>query len=295
LKLTVIAPCVLLEALGRMVPGASNRTLRQILSTGRVLVNGSPCKKGAWPLSSGDQVHITSRRAAPAGLGGIEIVHEDDDLFVILKPAGLLTVSTEHETRRTALAVLRQQVQQQDKRGRIFVVHRLDKFVSGLLVFARSEPIREGLRAQFMKHDIVRKYWAAVEGTVRQSRGTIESYLAENKSLRMRSVTDSSQGKRAVTHYRVLERRRDVTILEITLETGRKNQIRVHLSEMGHPIVGDRAYGSRTDPLKRIALHAFCLGFTHPRTRRPILFESDPPAELARYFSGLAPVGSHTV
>jgi 23S rRNA pseudouridine1911/1915/1917 synthase len=134
-----------------------------------------------------------------------------------------------------------------------------------------------------MRHDVQRKYWAIVEGKVERARGTIRSRLAENKSLRMHSTADKNLGKPAVTHYRVLRCSGKTTALEVTLETGRKNQIRVHLSEMGHPIVGDRAYGSAQDPMGRLGLHAFLLGFKHPATGEPLLFQTEPPPEFLKY------------
>src|SRR5206468_13085530 len=149
------------------------------------------------------------------------------------------------------------------------VVDRLEKFASGILVFARAEAAREKLRASFRRDDVQRKYWAIVEDYVATDAGAIRSRLAEDRSLRMRSTTDVTRGKPAVTHFRVLRRLSNLTALEVTLETGRKNQIRAHLSEMGHPIAGDRAYGSTVDPLGRLGLHAFFLGFRHPMDGSP--------------------------
>jgi RluA family pseudouridine synthase len=165
----------------------------------------------------------------------------------------------------------------------VYIVHRLDKFVSGLLVFAKSERVQAALRRLFEAHDIDRRYWAIVEGRVHGDSGTIRSHLAEDRSLRMRSTTDTSQGKHAVTHYRVLRRFPRLTALEITLETGRKNQIRAHLSELGHPVAGDRAYGSTVDPLGRMGLHAFRLGFEHPIRKVQLRFETEAPPEFRRY------------
>jgi 23S rRNA-/tRNA-specific pseudouridylate synthase len=139
------------------------------------------------------------------------------------------------------------------------------------------------LQGLFIRHDIQRKYLAIVEGKVEKKQGTIRSHLAEGKSLRMHSTGDAQKGKLAVTHYRVLRHSGKFTALEVTLETGRKNQIRVHLSEMGHPLVGDRAYGSTQDPLGRLGLHAFLLGFRHPVSGETMLFQTDPPPEFRRY------------
>jgi 23S rRNA pseudouridine1911/1915/1917 synthase len=268
-----------------LVPGAANRTLRQMLDAGRVRVNGEVCKIARKPLVRGDVVEIGDRTESSVSsrIHGIEVLFEDDHLLIIHKPAGLLTVATLHEHERTAYAFLRARLKQQDPRRKIFIVHRLDKFVSGLLVFAKSEQVQAGLQHQFHEHSIDRKYYAIVEGTVEREHGTIESRLAENHARRMHSTDKPEAGKRAVTHYRVLRRLSNVTALEVRLETGRKNQIRVHMSESGHPIVGDQAYGSTTDPFGRIGLHAFLLGFDHPVTGKRMHFETAPPAEFRKY------------
>jgi len=206
---------------------------------------------------------------------------------VVRKPTGLLSVSTAHEKERTVSAYLRAYVRATG-RPKIFIVHRLDKFASGILVFARTEAAKEKLKASFQRHVVQRKYWAIVEGCVAKDSGTIRSHLAEDRSLRMRSTTDVTRGKPAVTHFRVLRRVSNLTALEVTLETGRKNQIRAHLSEMGHPIAGDRAYGSTLDPLGRLGLHAFLLGFRHPMDGSPLTFSTNPPPEFVPYVGDMA-------
>ena len=283
MRAVIPEPCALLEALRSLVAGAANRTLRQMLDAGRVRVNGAVCKVARRPLRRGDIVEIGDRTDAPVRVHGIEILFEDDALLVVHKPAGLLTVATLHEHERTVYAFLRRRLKEQDARQKLFIVHRLDRFVSGLLAFAKGEEVQAALQAQFKKHSIDRKYFAIVEGNVTAQRGTIESRLAENRARRMHSTEDPDAGKRAVTHYRVLQRLSNVSSLEVTLETGRKNQIRAHMAEAGHPIVGDRAYGSTMDPFGRIGLHAFLLGFDHPVERRRLQFEIPPPPEFRKY------------
>ena len=283
MRVVLSAASSLLEALQLLVSGASNRTLRQMLSQGRVRLNGKPCKIARRPVQRGDVIEIGEKSAPAVPLHGLEIIHEDNDLLVVHKPPGLLTVATEHERERTAYTYLRAYVKQRDPRQKLLIVHRLDKFASGVLVFAKSEGAKERLQDMFHRHDLERKYWAIVEGHVAEDRGTIRSFLAEDRSKRMRSTSRIGAGKQAVTHWRVLRRLSNWTALEVTLETGRKNQIRAHLSEMGHPIVGDKAYGSTVDPFGRIALHAFRLGFIHPTQKTPLLFETDPPPEFRKY------------
>ncbi len=160
---------------------------------------------------------------------------------------------------------------------KVFVVHRLDREASGLLVFAKSPEAKEYLQDQFKDHSAGRRYIAVAEGRVTPDRFTIQSYLAENAAFRVYSAGRSSAGKLAITHVRVLKRKPKTTLLEVRLETGRKHQIRVQLAERGHPIVGDKAYGSRSNPIRRLALHGVHLEFRHPRTGQVMRFDSPLP------------------
>ena len=254
-----------------------------MLSQGRVSVNGKVCAVASNQVQAGDVIEIGARTAPARLAGGMEILYEDSDILLIYKPAGLLTVATLDEREHTAFAFLREYLRSNKSGQKLFIVHRLDKLASGILVFAKSEHVKSLLQGVFSRHDIQRKYWAIVEGVVSKNQGTIQSHLAEDKTLRMHSTEDMERGKSAITHYRVLRRLHNLTVLEVTLETGRKNQIRVHLSEMGHPIVGDRAYGSTQNPLGRLGLHAFFLGFTHPVQGTALAFQTDPPPEFRRY------------
>jgi 23S rRNA pseudouridine1911/1915/1917 synthase len=254
-----------------------------MLEQGRVCVNGTPCRLAKQSIQPNDAVEIgdfTTRR----NLGqGIRIVFEDKDLLIIEKPSGLLTVATASEKERTVYALLREYIKLHHPKKNLFIVHRLDKYASGLLVFAKDIKVKSRLQGLFKRHDVKRKYWAIVEGHLAQDQGTIRSRLAEDQTLRMHSTDDATAGKLAITHYRVLLRLPASTSLEVTLETGRKNQIRAHLSELGHPILGDRAYGSARDPMGRLGLHAFQLGFVHPMRGVPLLFETEMPAEFRRF------------
>ena len=273
----------LLEALEILVPGAARRTLRQMLSQRRISLNGKICVNARHPVEQGDNLEIGAADVAAKLPYGLEVIFEDNDIIVVHKPVNLLTVATEGERERTVYACLRAWLKERNPGNKLFVIHRLDKFASGVLVFAKSERVQSLMKGIFQRHDIQRKYWAIVEGLVNKNQGTVQSYLAENRLMRMSSTDDRMHGKLAVTHFRVLRRIRNVSSLEVTLETGRKNQIRVHLSEMGHPIVGDRAYGCTKDPLKRLGLHAFHLSFQHPVTEKTMLFQTEPPPEFVRF------------
>jgi len=188
-----------------------------------------------------------------------------------------LTMATDKERRRTAYALLVEHVRRH-RAGRLFIVHRLDREASGLLVFAKSAEAKAGLQAQFKDHSAGRTYVAVTEGRIPRDVFTIKSYLAENAAFRCYSTRDPAQGKPAVTHVTVLKRAPHRTLIEARLETGRKHQIRVHLAEEGYPIVGDPVYGTGRNPIRRLALHGAGLMFRHPRTGQPMTFAAPLPA-----------------
>jgi tRNA pseudouridine32 synthase/23S rRNA pseudouridine746 synthase/23S rRNA pseudouridine1911/1915/1917 synthase len=211
---------------------------------------------------------------------GMEILHEDRDILVIAKAAGLLTIGTDGERERTAHAALLDYVRKGNPKSphRVFIVHRLDRDTSGLLVFARSEEAKFRLQAAWP--EVEKTYLAVVEGAPPKEEDTLSSYLAENSVGKVYETRDPKEGKLSHTRYRILERRGDRTVLEISLLTGRKNQIRVHLAGLGCPIVGDAKYGRADRKSKRLALHAWKLAFPHPWNGRRMEFETPPPASF---------------
>lgn len=269
-------PIPLLDYLQSVFPESSRTTLRNMLQSGRVRVNGAVEKSPRRQLASRDVVDV-GPRATQLLPEVLSILHEDDDLIVVNKDVGLLTVATPYEREQTAQALLNGYLRSKRIVDRIHVVHRLDRDTSGVLVFARSYPVREALKEQFARHDIERVYVAIIEGAMPQPSGTIRSYLREDRDLTVRSVPASDGGKLAVTHYKTVERGSRYSRVEVRLETGRKNQIRAHLSEAGHPVVGDRRYGATSSPLGRLGLHAAVLGFVHPTTNRKLRFEAPLP------------------
>jgi 23S rRNA pseudouridine1911/1915/1917 synthase len=264
----------LLERLRELFPTASRRSVKQWLERGRVEVNGRPVREGATVVAAADRVTLGHRRAVPFPTA-LRLVYEDADLLVIDKPAGLLTVATERGTARTAYRFIWEYLQGQRPPRRPFIVHRLDRETSGLLVFAKSVQAKRALQAQFEAREVERGYLAIVEGSLNDDEGRLESRLVEDRGLRVRP---DPRGRIAVTRYRVRQRRRDASVLDLSLETGRRHQIRVQLAERGHPILGDRQHGSRQNPFGRLCLHATRLGFAHPRTGAPMRFESTVPA-----------------
>jgi len=210
-------------------------------------------------------------------LAKVRIVYEDDSVIVVDKPSGLLTMGTDDEKVNTLYAALRERANSKRPAEKIFIVHRLDREVSGLVVFAKNFAAKEQLQNQFKDHSAGRRYVAVVEGRDVPDQFTIKSHLAENAALRVYSTRRTSIGKLAITHVQVVQRNARTTMLEIRLETGRKHQIRVHLAERGLPIVGDKTYGARNNPIHRIALHGAQLEFRHPVTGRTMHFDSNPP------------------
>ena len=225
----------------------------------------------------------SSHRRLPRGL---EILYEDRDILVVDKPAGLLTVGTPTNKLRTLHYILTDYVRKGSlkSRNRVFVVHRLDQWTSGVLVFAKSEQVKLRLQAQWK--DAAKIYLAVVHGAPAKKQDTITSYLAENRAYMVYSTTDSTKGKLAHTAYKVLKETRNFSLLEVNLLTGRKNQIRVHFADRGHPVVGDRKYGKPGDVRKRLALHAKSISFPHPATGRRMTFETRVPAYFNELMAG---------
>ncbi len=213
-------------------------------------------------------------------LQGLTLLHEDRDILVVDKAPGLLTMGTDKERTKTAYYRLTNYVRKGNakSRKRIFIVHRLDREVSGILVFAKTPEAKERLQGQW--DQVEKKYRAVVHGCLAKPSGTITSYLAENSALVVYSTKNPKKGKLSHTQYQVLKETAAFSLLEITLLTGRKNQIRVHLADIGHPIVGDRKYGEKDKAHKRIALHARSISFRHPFSGEPVHFESPVPAYL---------------
>jgi len=195
---------------------------------------------------------------------GLTILYEDDDILVVDKPSGLLTIATEKEKIKTAYHALTDYVRKGNARSskRIFIVHRLDRETSGALVFAKTQEAKDALQAQWQDTD--KRYLAVVPGTLAEKTATLTSYLAENAAHVVYSTHDSSKGKFAQTAYRVLKETGEFTLLEVSLLTGRKHQIRVHLADKGYPVVGDKRYGRKESSHKRLALHAQSIAFNHP-------------------------------
>jgi 23S rRNA pseudouridine1911/1915/1917 synthase len=230
---------------------------------------------------------MTKKKHSVGGrMGGMEILYEDRDIIVVDKPAGLLTMGTATTKVRTAYYMLTDFVRHGNARSRerIFIVHRLDQLTSGVLVFARTEEAKFRLQDQWA--GTKKTYVAVVHGHVVPKEGTITSYLAENKAFVVYSTKNAAKGKLAQTAYKVLKESSRFSLLEIDLLTGRKNQIRVHFAEKGHPVAGDRKYGDAKDGCRRLALHARSITFAHPTTGKQLTFEAKVPAFFNEMMGG---------
>lgn len=211
----------------------------------------------------------------------LDIIYEDKFIIVVNKPSKLLTVATDKEREKTLFHKVMEYEKKKNKHNKVFIVHRLDQDTSGLIIFAKNEHIKHLLQDNWDK--VKRKYIAVVEGKVIKKSETIKSYLKENN----RFITYSTNygGKLAITKYSLLKTSKSYSLLDIEIYTGRKNQIRVQLNDIGHPIIGDKKYGAKTNPLGRLGLHAYLLEFTHPVTKEYLKLESKYPEVFTNMFS----------
>ena len=272
----------LLDYLFTAMPERKRTTVKDYLKHNQVMVNGSVTRQWDTPLCKGSEVKVnTSREFQTFHNSRLRIVHEDDDIIVVNKGYGLLSMGTDNKSEGTAYWILREYIKRVDPRNKLFIVHRLDQHTSGLMIFAKTIEAKEALQHNWNNMVLERCYAAVVVGRPDPAEGVIRSYLAENSAHEVYSTNNPEIGKLAVTHYRTVRTKGRYSLLEMRLDTGRKNQIRVHLKDLGFPIVGDRRYGSDSSPIHRLALHAQTLRFIHPITRQEMNFTSSLPASFS--------------
>ena len=226
---------------------------------------------------------------------GLSILFEDSDILVVDKPPGLLTMGTDTDKTRTAYYFLTDYVRKGCARSqkRIFIVHRLDRETSGVLIFAKNMESKLRLQKQWEETD--KKYLAVVQGKLKEKQGTITTYLAENKAHVVYSTSDATRGKLSSTAYKVLKETKGHSLLEVGLLTGRKHQIRVHLADIGHPVLGDKKYGHGNKGYNRLALHAISISFNHPVTNERLTFETGLPGFIHQLVGNLhAPLSAES-
>lgn len=285
----------LLPFLFEQLPEVKRTKVRQWLKFDGIQVNGRVAKHSTHPLKKGDTVTLAPTPKAAPKLdlpAGMQLIYEDADVIVIMKPAKLLSIAANKPDQTTAYSELTEYAKEthQGGRDRVWIVHRLDRDTSGLMVFARTEDAKTKLQENWKMAE--KKYLAVVDGAPPQKSGTLINHLDESNKLRVRVAPESDETREAITHYRILRKTEKRSVLELTLDTGRKHQIRVQLAKIGCPIIGDEKYHPDSDlakadrPIesrpKRMALHAAELRFPHPATGKMMEFTSELPVEMAR-------------
>ncbi|MFZ4581667.1 MAG: RluA family pseudouridine synthase [Paludibacter sp.] len=285
-RLKATETCELMNFLLAKMGGMSRNAAKALLAHRQVMVNDEVTTQYNKELNAGDSVVINSTRGnVELSHPKLKIIFEDQYLIVVEKKEGLLTVSTGKGDETTAFSILKYYVKNCSPQNRIFVVHRIDRETSGIIVFAKTREIQLAMQEHW--HEVVtrRVYVTLVEGKVEKEKDTIVTWLSENeKSLKIHSSLTDNGGQQAITHYRVVKSNDKLSLLEVELDTGRKNQIRVHMQGLGHPIVGDKKYGSTTSPIGRMGLHARILAFIHPMTLEEVKFETPVPRSFLNPF-----------
>ena len=277
----------LIEALASIHPNSKRNTLRKMLTAGRVTVDGKIIHKAKHLVKPGSTITISDKQKAAVNSPApapkkkhprIKIIFEDEHIIVVNKQAGLLSVATDKMEPDTLHSRVVDYLKSENERSWAFIVHRLDRETSGVMIFAKNKWHKEYLQEQFANREVHRIYHALVEGRPDKSSGTIQEWLLEDKFLKVKSVKKNHpQAREAITHYSVEDSDDYASLIQLTIETGRRHQIRVGLANLGCPVVGDEAHGAEGNPIGRIALHASSLEFLHPENDDPVRFEAPIP------------------
>lgn len=276
----------LLDLLRHLHPNSSTTTLRKMLTQGRVLVNDDVVHRAKTALSPGDTVMLLDRARAEERTPppeteapvNLNIVYEDDDILVVNKPPHLLSVATDRLEADTLHARCVEHLRRRDDQAWCYIVHRLDRETSGVMVLAKTKPAKHELQTQFEDRSVHRMYMALVEGVPQSSSGTVRTWLMEDKHLNVKAVNaNHPKGKEAISHHRTVSSNATNSLVEVMIETGRRHQIRMAMQHLGTPVVGDERHGASTNPHQRVMLHAFALEFLHPGNHDPVRFEAPLP------------------
>lgn len=275
----------LMKFLIENLPNKNRNNIKSLLKNKQVLVDGAAISQFNHPLNPGQEVMITESRFSDKDMKGIKVVYEDEYLIAVEKASGILSIATDKEREKTAYNIVKNYVKSRNPLEKLFIVHRLDRETSGVMIFAKTEEMQQILQTNWQKMVLERTYVAVVEGKVEKNSDTIISYLKENSAFVTFSSGKEIEGsKKAVTHYTVLKRSKGFSLVEANIETGRKNQIRVHMQSLGHSVVGDKKYGATTNPLGRLGLHAKSIIFKHPKTGKVLSFQTGIPAKFSGMF-----------
>ena len=286
LTFKVLADAILIDFIMEKMHGISRNRAKALISNRVVLVNNAITTHPLTELKAGQVVQLDrSKHKKAFHSNDIDIVYEDPYLLVVDKRPGLLSMSN-NTRQQTVQTVLNRYLEKGGGRNTSHLVHRLDRDTSGLMVYAKDVQTQQSLIDGWQQLVTDRRYIALVEGELESPRGRIQSWLTEDKRFITHSSPVDNGGKFAVTHYNVLESSNGYSLVECELETGRKNQIRVHMADLGHPVVGDHKYGSEIDPMRRLGLHAYMLCFTHPVTGKHLRFETPVPVPFEKCLDG---------
>lgn len=284
----------LLTFLREKIPHQSQHNIRHIIANHQVAVGGAPVSLFTFPLYPEDEVTVSYNKITKRERKDLPIIYEDEDIIAINKPSGLLSVASDREKGRTAYRIVSDYLTQKDKNARIFVVHRLDEDTSGVLIFAKKYEVRETLQNHWQEIVSKRGYYAIVEPGDISDSGRLVDYLAQDKALNVFVTKNKKAGKEAITNYRKIVSTSRYALLDVNIETGRKNQIRVQLGNIGHYVIGDDRYGEPSNPLKRLGLHAYELDFLSPVTKKVYKINCPIPPEFKKLL-GEGKKDNHTV
>jgi 23S rRNA pseudouridine1911/1915/1917 synthase len=278
-KLTIKEDGTLLATAAALLPDHKPTKLKSMLRHNQLAVNGVPTTKFDQPVSAGDQLWVNFDRSFQVfSHPRIKLIFEDNDIIVVDKGYGVLSTAAGKPSDDTVYNIVKKYARGFSDKANIYVVHRLDRDTSGLMLLTRTKQARDKLINNWNNMVVERKYIAVVEGKVEQKEGTVKSFLAENPdTYEMYSTDDKKIGRLAVTRYRVIKQGSRFAMVELEIKTGRKNQIRVHMHDLGNPVSGDRKYGGHPSPINRIALHATTLTIVHPITGKAVTFTSPIP------------------
>ena len=278
---TAAEESTLMQCLEAKLTDHKRTSIKALMKYNQVALNSMPTSQFDQPVHAGDTLSVNfTRPFVVFSHPRIKLVYEDNDIIVINKGSGILSVSTDNVKDGTAYSILRDYLKKKDPRLMLFVVHRLDRDTSGLMMFAKNVEAKEAMQHNWNNMVLGRRYVAVVEGKVEQEEGVVKSYLAETSQFEVYSTQNPDEGQLAITRFKRLQCNNGYSLMKLSLDTGRKNQIRVHMKDLGHPIVGDRKYGAKASPIHRLGLHARTLHFAHPVTKKEMLFETPIPSRF---------------
>ena len=278
---TAAEESMLMQCLEANLTDHKRTSIKALMKYNQVALNSMPTSQFDQPVHAGDTLSVNfTRPFVVFSHPRIKLVYEDNDIIVINKGSGILSVSTDNVKDGTAYSILRDYLKKKAPRLMLFVVQRLDRDTSGLMMFAKNVEAKEAMQHNWNNMVPGRRYVAVVEGKVEQEEGVVKSYLAETSQFEVYSTQNPDEGQLAITRFKRLQCNNGYSLMELSLDTGRKNQIRVHMKDLGHPIVGDRKYGAKASPKHRLGLHARTLHFAHPVTKKEMLFETPIPSRF---------------